>query len=187
MADGIVGKKAHGAGSKGRQARQARGLVAGKRTAENGKYVVFKPDDFFAFRDGDLASARNDALEWGEADEGVAAYLFAAFDGLEEKALALLPSGAEEGRYRGFEVGGEGAADRHQSVFFGERQKFFAGRLDGMAGSFHRVQCNCWDVTSAAYRWGSMGFPVQDREALGNPDREGLSGLVQAGLTHRWG
>jgi hypothetical protein len=113
LADSIVCKKAYGASGEGGQSWQARWLVAGEGSPKHGEYVVFEPGDFAAFRDGDLASARDDALEWGKADEGVATNLFAAFDGLQEKALTLLPCGAEEGRHRRFKVGGEGAADGH--------------------------------------------------------------------------
>ena len=133
LADGIVGEKAHRAGGKRRQAGKPRRLVAAERAAQHGEDVVFNASDFSAFGDGDLAAARDDALEGRETDEGVAAHLLAALDRLEQKALALRPGGAQKGRDRGFEVGGQGAADGHQGVLFGERQKLLAGGLDGMA------------------------------------------------------
>ncbi len=71
-------------------------------------------------------------LKGCEADEGVAADLFAVFDRLKHEALALRPGGAQKGRDRGFEVGGEGAADGDERVLFGERQEFFAAGLDGI-------------------------------------------------------
>ena len=76
-----------------------------------------------AFGDGDLAAARDDALEGREADEGVAADLLAAFDRLQQEALALRPGRAQEGRDRGFEVGGQGAADGDEGVGAGQLQE----------------------------------------------------------------
>jgi hypothetical protein len=44
-----------------------------------------------------MAAAGDDALVRVEADEGVAADLFAVFDRLEQEALGGFPGGAEEG------------------------------------------------------------------------------------------
>ena len=133
LAHGIVGKEADRAGGERRQAGQARRLVAAERVAQHGEDVAFDARGLSAFGDGDLAAAGHDALEGREADEGVAAHLLAALDRLQQKALALRPGRAQKGRDRGFEVGGEGAADGHQGVLFGERQELFAAGLDGMA------------------------------------------------------
>jgi hypothetical protein len=98
---------------------------------------MVKLGDALAFSDGDFAPASDDALEGGEADEGVAADLLAALDRLEEETLALRPGGAEEGGNRGFEIGRQRAAYGNEGVLFGEREKLFAAGLDGMGGGFH--------------------------------------------------
>ena len=85
-----------------------------------------------AFGDGDIASARHDALVRIQADEGVAAHLLAALDRLQQKALALLPRRAQESRNRRLQIGGQGAADGHKRVLFGERQELLAAGLDGI-------------------------------------------------------
>ncbi len=116
LAHGIVGEEADGACGEGRQAGEARGFVAAERVAQHGEDVALQAGGLAAFGDGNLAAARDDALEGREADEGVAAKLLAALDGLEKEALALAPSGAQEGRNRGFEVGHEDAADGNEGV-----------------------------------------------------------------------
>ena len=132
LAHGVIGEEAHGSGGEGRQAGQARGLVAGQRAAQHGEDVVLDLDYLFAFGDGDLAAAGHDALERREADEGVTADLLAVFDRLQQEALALRPGRAQEGRDRRFEVGRQGAADGDEGVLFGEGQELFAAGLDGI-------------------------------------------------------
>ncbi len=107
--------------------------MAAERVAQHGEDVALNACDFTAFGDGDLAAARDDALEGREADEGVAAHLFAALDGLEEEALALAPGGAQKGRNRGFEVGHKGAADGDQGVRPAESQELLARGMGGAA------------------------------------------------------
>ena len=132
LAHGIVGEVADGAGGEGRQAGEARRLVAAERVAEHGEDVALCTRGFTAFGDGDFAAARDDALEGGESDEGVTAHLFAALDGFEEEALALAPGGAQEGRNRSFEVSHERAANRHESVRSGQFTKLFEAGMNGV-------------------------------------------------------
>ena len=116
--------------------------MAAEGRAEHGEDVAVSVGDFFAFGDGNGAAAGDDALEGGKADEGVSADLFAVLDRLQQEALALRPGGAQKGGDRRFEVGGQGAADGDEGVFFGERQELLAGGLDGLGRSLHRPQCN---------------------------------------------
>ena len=51
-----------------------------------------------------------------DADEGVAADAFAAFDGLQQEGLGLFGGEAQEGGDGGFEVGRDGAVDGHERV-----------------------------------------------------------------------
>ena len=139
LADGIVGEKAHGSGGEGRQALQPRGLVAAERAAQHGEDVALDLDDLLALGDGNLAAARHDALEGREADEGVAAHLLAVLHRLQHEALALRPGGAQKGRDRRLQVGGERAADGNKRVLFGERQELLAAGLDGLGGGFHKL------------------------------------------------
>ena len=152
LADGVVGEKAHRAGGKGRQPLQPRRLVAAERAAQHGEDVALDLDDLLAFGDGDLAAPRHDALEGLEADEGVAAHLLAVLHRFQHEALALRPGGAQKGRDRRFQVGGQGAADGNKRVLFGERQELLAAGLDGMGRGFHRDQCNCSGAFSARRR-----------------------------------
>ena len=108
LADGVVRKKAHRSGGKGRQPWQARGLVAAERAAQHGEDVALDLDDLLALGDGDLAPARDDALEGLEADEGVAAHLLAVLDRFEHESTraparrrAERPRPAFPGRRRG--------------------------------------------------------------------------------------
>ena len=139
LADGVVGEEAHRAGGEGRQALEARGLVAAEGAAQHGEDVAVGLDDLLAFGDGDLAAAGDDALEGREADEGVTAHLLAVLDRLQHEALALRPGGAQKGRDRRFQVGREDAADGNKRVLFGEREEFFAAGLNGMGGGFHKL------------------------------------------------
>ena len=139
LADGVIREKADGAGGEGRQALEPRRLVSAQRAAQHGEDVAIHLDNFFAFGDGDLAAARDDALEGRKADEGVTAHLLAVLDRFEHEALALRPSGAQKGRDRRFEVRREDAADGDERVLLGEREKFFAAGLDGICGSFHTL------------------------------------------------
>ena len=126
LAHGIVGKEADGAGGKRGQARQPRGLVAAERVAQHGEDVALHAGGFAALGDGDFAAARHNALEGREADEGVTAHLLAALDRFQEKALALRPGRAQEGRNRGFQVGHERAANGDERVRPGQSQELLA-------------------------------------------------------------
>ena len=137
LAHGIVREEADSAGSERGQARQARGLVAAERVAQHGEDVALHAGGFAALGDGDFAAARHDALERREADEGVAAHLLAALDRFQEKALALAPGGAQEGRNRGFEVGHERAANGDERVRPGQSQELLARGLGGAGRGFH--------------------------------------------------
>ncbi len=197
LAHGVVGKIANRAGGEGRQAREPRGLVAGERPAQHGKDVVFKAGDFPAFGDRDLAAPRHDALEGREADEGVAAHLLAALDRLQQKALPLMPGGAQKGRDRGFQVGGQGAANGHQGVLFGEREKLLAAGLDGMAGGAFTGS----SVTAGNASPGASLASEAVRQSMSDPEpipRPGRNRAIQrqilircrvvpAGLTHHPG
>jgi hypothetical protein len=70
--------------------------VSTQRLAQNFEYVAFALRCLPAFGDGDRAPPRHDPLEGLDADKGVAAHLLAAFDGLEQKALALRPRRAQK-------------------------------------------------------------------------------------------
>ncbi len=131
LAHRVVGKKAYGAGSERRQARQSCWFVPTKRSAQHGKYVVLDLDDLSALGDRDLAPARHDPLERRQPDEGVAAHLLATLHRLQQKALPLRPRGAQKCRDWCFQVGGQDAADWHQGMFPGKGQKLLAIRLDG--------------------------------------------------------
>ena len=137
LAHRIVSEKAHSAGRKRGQPRQARGFVAAERVAKHGEDVALNMGSLAAFGDGDLAPARHNALERREADEGVAAHLLAAFNRFQQKALALRPRRAQKGRDRRFQVGHQGAANGHKGVRPGEGQKFFAAGLGGSRCGFH--------------------------------------------------
>ena len=94
----------------------------------------------------DGAAARGESLVGLDADEGVAADAFAALDGLEEEGFGLFgvavgagvgAAGAvssgetQEGAYRGFEIGDEGAVDRDEGVLAGEGAEVWFGRRRG--------------------------------------------------------
>ncbi len=102
QADGIVGEEADCAGGEGRKVLEASGLVAAEGVTKDGEDVAFHIGGALAFRNGDLVAAGDDTLVGREADEGIAAYLVAAFDGFEQEALGLLPGGAQEGGDGGF-------------------------------------------------------------------------------------
>ena len=129
LAHGVVGEVADGACGERRQTRQPRGFVPAERVAQHGEDVALSPSGFAALGDGDFAASRYDALEGREANEGVAAHLLAALDGFQEKALALAPGGAQEGRNRGFEVGHERAANGDERMRPGQSQELLARGL----------------------------------------------------------
>ncbi len=139
LTDGVISEEADGAGGEGRQALEAGGLMSAQGAAQHGEDVAIRLDNFLAFGDGDLAAARDDALEGRKADEGVTSDLFAVLDRFEHEAFALRPSGAQKGRDRRFEVRRENAADGDKRVLLGEHEKFFAAGLDGICGSFHTL------------------------------------------------
>ena len=93
--------------------------MAAQGLAQDLEDVAFAARDALAFRDGDCASASHDAFERSEADEGVAAYLFAVLDGLKKEAFTRCPCGAQKGGDRRFKVRGKGAANGHKGVLFG--------------------------------------------------------------------
>lgn len=113
--------------------------MARESLAEYVENVGIEARGFAAFGDGDGAAAGDDALEGLETDEGIAANLLAAFDGLEEETFAFGPGGAEEGGDGGFEVGGEDAADGDEGVVPGEGEEVLAVGEDGF--DVHRLQC----------------------------------------------
>ncbi len=139
LAHGIVGKEANGAGGEGGQSRQTRGLVAAERVAKHGEDVAFNVGGLAAFGDGDLTPTRYYALERREPDEGVPADLLAALDRFEEKALALRPRRAQEGRDGRFQIGHEGAADGDKRVCPGEGQELLAWRMNREGRGFHSL------------------------------------------------
>ena len=67
LADGVIGKKAHGSGGERRQPLQPRRLVAAERAAQHGENVILGLDGLSAFGDGDLAPPRDNPLERLEA------------------------------------------------------------------------------------------------------------------------
>ncbi len=136
LADGVIGEKAHRSGGKGRQPLEPRRLVPGERPPQHGEDVALDLDDLLAFGDGDLAPPRHDALEGLEADEGVAAHLLAVLHRFEQETLPLRPGGAQKGRDRRLQVGGQRAADGNKRVLLGERQELLAAGLDGMEEAF---------------------------------------------------
>jgi hypothetical protein len=71
-------------------------------------------------------------LKGCQADEGVAAHLLAVLHRLQHESTPLRPGGAQKGRDRRFQVGGQRAADGNKRVLFGERQELLAAGLDGM-------------------------------------------------------
>ena len=96
LAHRIIGEVADGAGGEWGQPFQARGFVAAKRVAKNGKDVALKVRGLAALGDGDLAPAGHDAFERREADEGVATHLLAALNRFEQKAFVLRPGRAQK-------------------------------------------------------------------------------------------
>ena len=142
MADDVVAEESDGTGGEWRQAGNVRGGVSAEGFAEDGEDVAFEVDDALALGDGDLAAAGDDALIGIEADEGVAAYLFAVFDGFKEEALGGLPGGAEEGGDRSFEVSDEGTEDGDEGVILRESEEVFAGGLECVLVGHLRASVN---------------------------------------------
>ena len=126
LADDIVGKEANGSGGEGRKAGNAGGRVAVEGVAEEGEDVAGDAAGAAVLGDFDGCPVRDDAAAGADADVGVAAEVFAAFDGFEEETLGLGCGEAEEGGDGGFEVGGEGAVERDEGVCGGEPLEVFA-------------------------------------------------------------
>jgi hypothetical protein len=129
----IVGEKTNCTGSKRWQAWQTGRFVSAKRSAQNREDVIVEARYFAAFGNDDFAAASHDPFEWGQTNEGITPNLLAALDRFKQKTFAFRPSGAQKSRNGCFQVGSENAANRDESMFFGERQKLFAGGLDEMA------------------------------------------------------
>ncbi len=126
LADDVVGEEADGSGGEGREPGNAGGLVAVEGVFEQGEDVAFKGCCLAGFGDLDRFSPRDDFFVWADADEGVAAYAFAALDGLEHEAFRFACGETEEGGDWGFEVGCEAAVDGDEGVSGGESLEVFA-------------------------------------------------------------
>ena len=97
-----------------------------------------------------LLSARDHLLVGLDADKGIAADVFSAFDGFEQEGFGFLGCDAEERGDRGLEVRGDGSVDRDQRVLPAQLQevcgggKCFAALLVacGRHGFFHHKLCH---------------------------------------------
>ena len=134
LTDDVVAEESDCAGGEGRQTGNVRGGVSAECFAQDGEDVALEVDDALALGDGYLAAAGDDALIGIESDEGVSADFLAVFDGFEEEALGGLPSGAEEGGDRSFEVSDEGAEDGDEGVILREGEEIFASGLECVLG-----------------------------------------------------
>ena len=97
---------------KGGRAGNAGGVAAVERVFEQGEDVAFEAILSAGFGDFDRFSPGDDFLVGADADEGVAADAFAAFDRFEHEAFGFAFGEAEEGGDGGFEIGGQAAVDR---------------------------------------------------------------------------
>jgi len=129
LADDIVGKEADGSSSEGREAGNAGGGVAVEGIAQESEDVACEFAGFAVLGEFNFAAVRDDAAAGANSDVGVAAKMFAAFDGFEEKALGFSGCEAEEGRNRRFEIGGKRAIERHERMRASEAKKLGAGGL----------------------------------------------------------
>ena len=96
-----------------RRSRQARRLPT--------NFKAF--NDFAVFDDLDAVAGLLDDGARIAADERVAAQMFAAFDGLEQKGFAL-PADFPVGRQRRFNIGQQAARDGNQVSLPGQFQEF---------------------------------------------------------------
>ena len=127
LADDVVGEESDGASGEGWQAREARWGVAAEGGFELGEDVALEGAAFALFLHRDRRPAGDDLLVRLDADEGIAAHVLAALDGLEQEGFGLVVGDAEEGRDGGFQVGGDGAVDGHQGVFAAEAKELAGG------------------------------------------------------------
>jgi len=100
--------------------------VPTQRIAQDREDIALDVCRLLAFGDSDRPSPRHDPLVWIQPDERVTAHLLAAFHRLQQKALALLPRGAQKRRHRRLQVRHQSAVYGNQGVGFGELQELFA-------------------------------------------------------------
>ena len=128
LADDVVGEEADGSGGEGWQAGNAGGIVAFEGVIPEGEDVAVDLTGARAFGDLDGAAARDELAIGLDADEGVAAEVFASFDGFEDEAFGLVCGKAQESGDGSLEIGREGAVERDQCMGACEAQEFRAGR-----------------------------------------------------------
>ncbi len=91
-----------------------------------GEDIPFQPAGLVLLRNLDVAAARHQLAVGLNADKGIAAHIFAAFDRLEHEAFRLIGGQAEKGGHGRFDVRGQGSVKRHKGVGARKAQKFGA-------------------------------------------------------------
>ena len=112
------------------------------------------------FGDLDRLSPGDDFLVGANADEGVAAYAFATFDGLEHEALGFAFGEAQEGGDGGFQIGGETAVDGDEGVCGGES---FEGFAEWQAGRLRMLWNGHIEVMVHERKSGLVGSLLHNR------------------------
>ena len=131
LADYVVGEEADGSSGEGWQARDARRACGPRcyglrRFLPKGEDIPFQLARLVLLGNLNVPAARHQLAIGLNADKGIAAHIFAAFDRLEHEALRLIGGEAKECGYRRFDVCSQGSVKRHKRMGACKAQKFGA-------------------------------------------------------------
>jgi hypothetical protein len=129
LADDIVGEEPDCTGGEGRKAGKTSGSMSVERGFQLFEDVALKAPLFLPFFDDDGGSARHHLLVGLDADKGIAANAFPAFDGFEEEGFGSFRGDAQKCRNGSLQVGDDSRAGDKSPPMMGIARKQ-AARFD---------------------------------------------------------